>query len=302
VQTGDNNNNNNNGGGGSSNIFNMNRGQPIDAPLRGDVNDRNPDLYNRVIDQFQVATNPRYAADGSTYCNIFAWDVTRAMGAEIPHRVDPQGHPAPGTSGHEMLINDTLQWMYVHAGEIGWRQLTGPTAGAEAQRLANLGHPAVAMCPAAGHGHIVVIRPGTWNAQQGATIAQAGSRNFNLGREFGTDPNTSSGWTSSSPISYWVNDTGRATQSNQAPAAPTNFRATRLGAGSFRLDWTNNATNATSYLQQWWDGSSWRTWYDSGANATSQSVRLSVGYTYRLRVVAYNQFGQSPSNEITVTG
>ena len=51
--------------------------------------------YNAVLDQFSVGNNPRYARrNGNTYCNIFVWDATRAMGAEIPHWVDQQGRPA----------------------------------------------------------------------------------------------------------------------------------------------------------------------------------------------------------------
>jgi len=59
------------------------------APIGNSVNARSVSSYNAVIDQFGVDRNPRYAPhDGLTFCNIFVSDVTRAMEAPIPHRVD----------------------------------------------------------------------------------------------------------------------------------------------------------------------------------------------------------------------
>ena len=68
---------------------------PVDAPLRGDPKKRDWATYNNVIDQFAVEENPRYeprkdisASDETgiiTHCHTFVWDVTRALGVEIPY-------------------------------------------------------------------------------------------------------------------------------------------------------------------------------------------------------------------------
>ena len=69
-------------------------------PIQSNETNRSVALYNNVINQFAVQYNPRYTqvyVNGTltkTYCNIFVWDVTSAMGAPIPHWVDAKGLPA----------------------------------------------------------------------------------------------------------------------------------------------------------------------------------------------------------------
>lgn len=153
---------------------------PVDAPLQNRPGDRSASQYADVLDQFAVGNNPRYAKrNGNTYCNIFVWDATRAMGAEIPHWVDGNGNPAKvGASGAwEMNANATNRWLHNHGPRHGWRQVSAE----EAQRLANQGHPTVASWNnPGGIGHIAMVRPGELTAG-GPTIAQAGSSNFNSG-------------------------------------------------------------------------------------------------------------------------
>src|SRR5687767_1228481 len=56
-----------------------NAAYPASPPVRGNPASRNAATYDNVINQFAVGNNPRYAQrNGNTYCNIFAWDVTRA--------------------------------------------------------------------------------------------------------------------------------------------------------------------------------------------------------------------------------
>ncbi|MDR3278373.1 MAG: hypothetical protein LBT12_06325, partial [Oscillospiraceae bacterium] len=55
--------------------------------------DRSPENLRAAVDQFDVENAERYRPhrNGSdTYCNIYVWDVTSALGAEIPHYVDSQ--------------------------------------------------------------------------------------------------------------------------------------------------------------------------------------------------------------------
>jgi len=155
-------------------------------PVLGSPDNRNRLRYENVINQFAAGKNPRYAqkrdANGkikSTYCNIFCWDVTRAMGAEIPHWVNAAGEPVGVGKGNELNANATYDWLHKHGARYGWRKLSGQ---AEAQQLANLGHPVIAAFKKPGGiGHVSVIRPGTLTAE-GAAMAQAGAKNFNQGR------------------------------------------------------------------------------------------------------------------------
>ena len=185
---------------------NTNAAYPASPPLRGNPAMRTAVTYDNVINEFAVASNPRYAQrDGNTYCNIFAWDVTRAMGAEIPHWVDNAGHPQPYNSGHEMDANSTNRWLNQHGPEQGWR----PVSAAEAQRLANLGFPAVASIDESPDiGHIGVVRPGS-DSGQGPALAQAGATNTNHSHVFDHFPR--------SGTQFFVNDKDTAIG---APAQP----------------------------------------------------------------------------------
>lgn len=150
----------------SSNLQNTKAWEPTEAPQKSDASNRSAQTYNSVIDQFDVENNPRYAPrDGNTYCNIFLWDVTRAMGAEIPHY----------WKGRELDANATADWLRENGREYGW----SPIGEREAQAAANQGKPVVvAWKNAGGIGHVGVVRPGEANGN-GPALAQAGARNLN---------------------------------------------------------------------------------------------------------------------------
>lgn len=151
-------------------------------PLTNSPGERDRAIYSQLINQFAVGNNPRYLpGDGNTYCNIFAWDVSRAMGAEIPHWVDASGHIAAPGAPHasEININGGVNWMRSHGvNQFGWKSCTEQ----QAQNAANTGELAVVMWKntGSGHGHVAVVRPGSITAV-GAAIAQAGRHNFNEG-------------------------------------------------------------------------------------------------------------------------
>ena len=170
---------------------------PLDAPVQNQPGQRNAHRYDQVLNQFGVGSNPRYRPrGGNTYCNIFVWDATRAMGAEIPHWVDQQGNPARvGAPGAwEMDANDTNRWLNRQGAAAGWRRVSA----SEAQRHANSGAPAVASWKnPGGIGHIGMVRPGEINSR-GPAMAQAGSRNFN-------DGHVADGF-GRRPVEYWIHD------------------------------------------------------------------------------------------------
>lgn len=145
-----------------------------------DKTDRSPARYAAVVAQFAVETNPRYAPrDGKTYCNIFAWDVTRAMGSEIPHWADSAGRPAaPMTFGaHRLNCTAMWRWLHEHGVEHEWREVTAVAA----RRAANRGEPAIAIWPnAAGNGHVVMVVP-QMPGDDEPMCAQAGQTRFTRG-------------------------------------------------------------------------------------------------------------------------
>lgn len=169
-------------------------------PLTNAAGDRDPAIYAQVINQFAVGDNPRHlAGHGETYCNIFVWDVTRAMGTEIPHWIDGAGNIAVPGAPHtnEININGGVNWMRSHGvPQHGWKKVTPQ----EAQDAANQGLVSVVMWknPTGGHGHTAVVRPGSIN-QKGPEIAQAGRHNFNWGR-------IADGFGSLSPLEYFTHD------------------------------------------------------------------------------------------------
>ena len=160
-------------------------GKPCSASIVSNVGSRSANAYRSVIEQFNVETNSRYTPykNGSTYCNIYVWDVTTAMGAEIPHRTDSNGDIAkPGDKNITyMTANKMYDWLLGKGKEYGWKEVSAQ----EAQRYANMGCPAVtAWKNPKGHGHIQMVAPskdGQYNQSKGVAISQAGSKVIEYG-------------------------------------------------------------------------------------------------------------------------
>ena len=149
------------------------------AFVAADSSNRSAALSTRIIQQFSVQNNSRYIDPNKTFCNIFAWDVTSAMGAEIPHWVDANDRPAePLAQGaRELNVNSTVSWLEQKGASYGWKSTTAPNA----QSFANSGRPVIAIWrnPTGSYGHIAVVRPTSqaFDANQGPAIAQAGGFN-----------------------------------------------------------------------------------------------------------------------------
>lgn len=152
--------------------------------------------YDQVLDQFNVAENPRYRPGKNTYCNIFVTDATRAMGAEIPHWVNREdGSPvAPGTAGADELdANETARWLDKHGSQYGWREVPPELA----QEMANDGRPAVVVRENPGSiGHVAMVRPGEYSPEQGCAIANVGASN--------KAHSTTRGSFLTTDVKYWV--------------------------------------------------------------------------------------------------
>ena len=62
---------------------------PITPYKTNDAQHRNPDAYSEVMESLDVGNTDRYRiSNNNTWCNIYVWDVTTAMGCEIPHYYD----------------------------------------------------------------------------------------------------------------------------------------------------------------------------------------------------------------------
>jgi hypothetical protein len=87
----------------------------VQAPVQSREGKRSRDLLDQVIRQFAVATNPRYSEDGPgrPRAHIFVWDVSRAMGCEVPHFVGAK----------ELTLAQTCDWLRHEGPMRGWRRV-----------------------------------------------------------------------------------------------------------------------------------------------------------------------------------
>ena len=159
----------------------------VTPAVTSSTGNRSAALYRSVLDQFQVETNPRYKVNkygtGDTYCNIFVWDVTRAMNAEIPHYIDAATNAPrlyPDVKGAtELSANGIYDWLGSAGARYGWH----PVTAEQAQALANAGAPVVTTWKnPSGSGHVQMVCPsanGAYDPSRGVTVAQAGSKLYN---------------------------------------------------------------------------------------------------------------------------
>lgn len=177
----------------------------LDPKVTSRPGGRHPRLLEAVIRQFDVERNRRYRyQSGLTYCNIFVWDVSVAMGAEIPHWVNASAAPVTSdqpSGNQELNANMTYDWLRDHGAAYGWTSVTA----IETQAYANLGYPAIATWKnpnTSRSGHIAVVRPGSYSRDNGPHIAQAGATNTEstrVAQQFTT------GWRNNT-IAYYVHD------------------------------------------------------------------------------------------------
>lgn len=105
----------------------------IVAPIQSVHGQRSGAIYAKVLAQFDVGANPRYEPDGpdKNRGHIFIWDVTRAMGCEIPHFVGAK----------ELSLSQTCDWLRHEAPMRGWRKVSDNDVFGAAQA----GYPLIAV-------------------------------------------------------------------------------------------------------------------------------------------------------------
>lgn len=138
----------------------------VDAPLRSVPGDRSPYDLRRLLAQFDVERSARYQPTGSaTFCNIYVWDATRALGCEIPHWLE--------NPKRELNANAVCDWLEFVGPKAGWQRV----AAQEAADRASAGYPVVAAWknPGIGSGHVAMLLPSDGGELR---IAQAGRKNL----------------------------------------------------------------------------------------------------------------------------
>lgn len=149
---------------------------PADLPPFG--KEWTQDSYTRSILWFNIPNSNRWQPDGEkTFCNILVWDITRALGVEIPHYVD--GKETNANWIYKWLTGEGEAsgfpgWSGGKGSDVGWFEVTAEEAG----KRANLGFPTVEVAENFGtgkRGHVAVVIPGVSAVINGAfypTIVQ----------------------------------------------------------------------------------------------------------------------------------
>jgi hypothetical protein len=120
----------------------------IQGPLQSRAHRRSAELYLNVLHQFAVGQNPRYEPDGpgKSRTHIFVWDVTRAMGVELPHFL----------GARQLSASQMMDWLRHEGPMKGWRRGDGQAALLAARQ----GLPVVAI-PKDGKVRLMgMVRPG----------------------------------------------------------------------------------------------------------------------------------------------
>lgn len=97
--------------------------------------------YEHALRMFAPSTSPRYQPrDGLTFCNIFISDVTRALGKEIPHRVNGVEQTMNMMIDRLQQIGELPEWRLLRGSVrswmtdmpivVTWRSKKGPGHGA----------------------------------------------------------------------------------------------------------------------------------------------------------------------------
>lgn len=137
---------------------------PLRAP-RQSKPPRRADEYVEVCRQFDVVRTARYQPKGkTTWCNVYVWDCTSALGCEVPHWYDANTLK-PGVVGRATEMTANAMCEYLRAGAGGWRTVSRDGA----LESAALGEPTiVAWENYGGPGHVAMLLPGGLIAQAGA--------------------------------------------------------------------------------------------------------------------------------------
>lgn len=143
---------------------------PVDVPAE------HCGTVESVVAALSPSTSKRYQPrTGATWCNIFVWDVTRALKCEIPHWYNPATDKATSVGhGIEMTANSMHDWL-----ERRWTEATLD----DAIEAVGRGHTVVAAWKnPGGIGHVAVLLGNGCIAQAGASCFECGAISAGFGK------------------------------------------------------------------------------------------------------------------------
>lgn len=119
----------------------------LKAPFTSREGKRSKALYEQVVQQFAIGHNDRYDEDGpgKPRGHIYVWDVSRAMGCEIPHF----------TGARELSLAQTIDWLKTEGPMRGWVRV----AEADATDIAERGLLVVVIPKEMRVRHIAIVTP-----------------------------------------------------------------------------------------------------------------------------------------------
>ena len=133
------------------------QGREIISHKTNKEGERGREAYLEVLADLDVGNRKRYARTANaTWCNIYVWDATLAMGCEIPHYYDPKTGKKvkPGTPGYlEMGASRMTTWLEKFGEQNGWVECDEATA----IKMANNGYHTVAA--GTNTGHVAMVAP-----------------------------------------------------------------------------------------------------------------------------------------------
>jgi len=186
----------------------MEQWRPVEFDRINKADARSPVSLLLALAQLAVTAHLRYRptqtttrADGKTWCNIFAWDSTRALDAEIPHWYAGSRLTGDGIKSQriELMALGMIGWLRAEGERAGWI-LVSPEA---ARGAANQGRPAgvtwenksVSAAGKRAPSHIAILLPSPDGGPQ--LIAQAGAECLfgeSIARGFGN----------AKPLEFWA--------------------------------------------------------------------------------------------------
>jgi len=99
--------------------------RPLQPPAQSMAGRRSLRSTLNVMAQFAPGHNPRYLPDAKgSRAHVFVWDVSRAMGCEVPHFAH----------GQELSLGQTVDWLRAEGPSRGWRKLAVTAALQEVDR------------------------------------------------------------------------------------------------------------------------------------------------------------------------
>ena len=221
----------------------------IQSPITNSPTNRNAYNYLNVIEQFEVGYNSHLRFNWDSYgtkCNVFAGDVMRGMQVPLPTKIELGTGSGSETSGAVLLnqwLNGNKTWPsdFASGPSKGWVRIDANNQADLDRLLVHIKSGKPALASTATPNHIAVVRPDQTMSQitlatlGDILIAQAGAKNFNLGRISDVD-----GWRPSvTSVQFFINGGSNLDPTKTVYASDLHFAQESNGWGPVERDRSN---------------------------------------------------------------